>query len=220
MRIALLTCLTVLAAMLGGTVPAATGPAVGSSYYVVTPDPRLCPSPLCGGYWVSLANHARTRCHDGLLRPRCYVASAISTLTRKPMATALPAGALVRGELGARTFGDVGELGILRVAEAWTPLGRTTASGQFYRLQDSGIRCIRAPCYWLRATRLNSGSKSTGSDLDLTATGASQGELDRVQAALRSPSGLLAVGRFVAAADGGRVFQATRVCVRAKQPRA
>ena len=33
------------------------------------PDPRMCPSPRCGGYWVALANRARTRCSDGVLRP-------------------------------------------------------------------------------------------------------------------------------------------------------
>ena len=36
--------------------------------YIVRADPRLCPSPLCGGYWVALANGARTRCADGVAR--------------------------------------------------------------------------------------------------------------------------------------------------------
>ena len=186
----------------------------------MTPDPRLCPSPLCGGYWVSLANHARTRCHDGLLRPRCYVAFAVSTVTRKPLATPLPAGSLARAAIGTWTFGGAGELGAIWVADASAPVGDAAPSGHFYRLQDSGIRCIRAPCFWLRATRLNARSKATGSDLDLTATGASESELERAQAALRSPTGLLAAGRFVAATDGGRIFRATRIYFSAKQPRA
>ncbi len=220
MRIALLTCLAVLVGMFGGAPQAATRPAEGSSFYVVTPDPRLCPSPLCGGYWVSLANHARTRCHDDLLRLRCYVAIAVSTLTRKPLATPLPAGSLAHAAIGTWTFGGVGELGAVWVTDASTPVGNAAPSSHFYRLQDSGIRCIRAPCFWLRATRLNSSSRATGSDLDLTATGASESELDRAQAALRSPGGLLAAGRFVAATDGGRIFRATRIYLRAKQPRA
>ena len=66
-----------LAAVLGMiALSAGAASAKPSAHYVVRVDPRLCPSPLCGGYWVSLANRHRTRCHDGVRRARCYVASA------------------------------------------------------------------------------------------------------------------------------------------------
>lgn len=223
MKIALLAWLAAGVVLLVGAASstALPRPVSTSGIYVVRPDPRLCPSPLCGGYWVSLANHARTRCHDGLLRARCYVAIAVSGSTRKPLVTALPAGSLVRAAIGTWTFDGVGTLGAVVVADAWAPVAAQAASsGRFFRLWDAGIRCIRAPCYWLYGNRLNWTSRTTGSDLDLTATGASAVDLERAQAMLRAPDGLLATGRFVPSTDGGRVFHATRIYFRAKQPRA
>ena len=37
-----------------------------SSYYIVTRmDPRMCPTPLCGGYFVKAVNKPKTQCADG-----------------------------------------------------------------------------------------------------------------------------------------------------------
>ena len=44
------------------------------TWYTVTPDARLCPSPLCGGYHVKRVNRQRTLCADGTRSPDCYVA--------------------------------------------------------------------------------------------------------------------------------------------------
>src|SRR4249920_2583048 len=223
MRIALSSYLAAGTVLLVGAAASSAVPAPSArtaGIYVVRPDPRLCPSPKCGGYWVALANQPRTRCADGLLRPRCYVAIAISTLTRKPLVTALPSGALVGATMRTWKFDGTGELGALSVSDAWTPVGQAASSGRFFRLRDSGIRCIRAPCFWLYATRLNGGARMTASDLDLTPTGASSDELDRAQAELRSPDGVMARGRLVPTTDGGRVFRSTAFYLRAKQPRA
>src|ERR687888_2347887 len=84
-------------------------PDAAAAFYVVRPDPRECPSPLCGGYWVSLANHARTRCSDGLLRPRCYVSSAVDADKRQPVS--IQAGALAKGVLEVQQSDDWGQLG-------------------------------------------------------------------------------------------------------------
>ena len=46
--------------------------------FLVEHDPRLCPSPACGGYWVALANGVRTRCGDGTREKRCYDARAVN----------------------------------------------------------------------------------------------------------------------------------------------
>ncbi len=201
-------------------VPAAGGPPlVGLTYYVVQPDPRLCPSPLCGGYWALLANRGRTRCHDGALHPRCYVAMAVGE-DRRPRSSGLPAGALVRAEIEPWSFEAFGELGVLVVADVWAPAGRAPASGGFYRLRDTGVRCIRAPCFSLRASKLNGSSRITVSDLDLGATRATQDELARAEAALSTKNGLFARGRIVATAEGGRLFRATRVFLRVATPRA
>src|SRR5438093_4560982 len=62
----------------GGSVGSAAagtpGDPSGSAVYQVRPDPRLCPSPLCGGAFASLVNLAHTPCIDGSEREACYVA--------------------------------------------------------------------------------------------------------------------------------------------------
>src|SRR5262245_60320092 len=81
---------------------AASSPSGLPSIYTVRSDPRLCPSPMCGGYWVALANGARTRCDDGVQRSQCYVAEA--------RGAALFDGGLARGTIHQ---GDYGKLGML-----------------------------------------------------------------------------------------------------------
>ena len=76
---------------------AARQPATGTSMYLIQHDPRLCPSPMCGGYWLTIANGVRTRCSDGIRRPRCYVARAVDT--RRRSLGDIPEGALVRGAI-------------------------------------------------------------------------------------------------------------------------
>jgi len=44
-----------------------------SRYYTIRRDFRKCAIPMCGGYWIALANGLRTRCHDLRLAEECYV---------------------------------------------------------------------------------------------------------------------------------------------------
>ncbi len=213
--------IAMLVPLVGAEAGTALPPRVAArSIYVVQPDPRLCPSPLCGGYWVSLANHARTRCHDGLLRPRCYVAIAIGMSTQQPLTTALPANALARAAVGSWTFEGLGELGAIFVAEVWKPVGRAPPTGHFYRLRDTGVRCIRAPCFSVRAWRVNRPYSITVSSVDLGPARSTPDTLRQAEAALAGPGGLLASGRISRAADGGRLFEASQVFLRAATPRA
>jgi hypothetical protein len=203
--------LAVVVVSLAGAI-AATGspPPLSSAFYLVEPDPRLCPSPLCGGYWVSLANRELTRCHDGAFRGRCYVARGVDE-HRHPLEGGLPAGGLARADLEPWAFEGLGKLGVLVVARAWPPIGSGPRRGAVYRLRDTGIRCIRAPCFWLRASALNRSSSAELSDLDLRPVGASPAELRRSQALLRSRSGLFATGKIAATPIGGRKFRAERL---------
>lgn len=215
-RTAMLAALiTVLVGLAGAALAASNPPPVGSSFYVLTHDPRLCPSPLCGGYWVALANHPRTRCHDGLFRPRCYVATAVDE-HRHPLTKSVADGALARAAIEPWSFEGFGMLGVLVAADVWAPAGRAVASGGFHRLRDTGIRCVRAPCFSLRASRLNGSARMTVSELDLAAAGAAPADLERAEAALRTKNGLLARGRIVSRADGGRLFRATRLFLRSE----
>jgi hypothetical protein len=204
MRIALGACLAAGLVVLGGTTtPALPSTPTTAPFYVVRPDPRMCPSPLCGGYWVSLANRARTRCADDLLRPRCYVARAADE-RGQPLPSAVPAEALVRGAVGPGSD----DLGVLVTARVFSPVGRAAPAGRYYRLADNGIRCVRAPCFSLRASLLNRSSSTTVSGIDL---GTAPIETrSRIEAALGSKQGILARGRIVPTSNGGRGFQTTR----------
>ena len=181
-------------------------PRVGSSVFVVGQDARLCPSPLCGGYWVRLANRSRTRCSDGALRSRCYVARAVDE-ERHPLSEPIRDGSLARAEIEPWRFDGVGELGVLVVARSFAPVGARAASGRYLRVVDTGIRCFRAPCFSLRAAVLNREQRITLSGIDVEAAADLRG---RIEAALASKTGVLARGRVVQSADGGRALDATR----------
>jgi hypothetical protein len=203
--IALVVCALGIVALSAGD--ASAKPAV---HFVVQVDPRLCPSPLCGGYWVSLANHSRTRCHDGLQRARCYVASAW------PTSRSIHDGALVHGGIAAQTVQGFGRLGLLVATDVRNPVG-PSPSGSFFRLRDVGVRCIREPCFSIRARRLNGRLTAMLSGIDLTETKLSK-EQDATLALFGD--GLFAAGRIVSTDDGGRVFRASRIYLRAPKPRA
>jgi Domain of unknown function (DUF6748) len=216
-RACLVAILLALAGMAAASTPARTPP-IGTAMFLVQHDPRLCPSPLCGGYWVTIANGVRTRCGSGERQPRCYVAFAVGR-TGQHFGD-LPEGALVRGaielgpKLGTRT------LDRLRVWALYWPTGTATATGGYYRVVDNGIRCIRAPCFSYRAGQVNGSSSVTASSVDFSASGANPAEIARAEAALRTKDGLYARGRFATTADGGRAFLALRLYLRAPLPRA
>jgi Domain of unknown function (DUF6748) len=202
--------LLVLAVAVAGSASAAGSQSpVGQSIYVARPDPRACPSPLCGGYWVARANDARTRCHDGLLRPRCYVTAAVD-VDRHPLEAGIPNGALVRAEIAPRANEGFGELGELVVADVRAPVGKGV-KGTYYRARDLGIRCVRAPCFHLRAARLNRSSRTIVSSLDLASiVRPSARERVRAEAALSISPGLWLLGSVIETSQGGRILLASR----------
>ena len=203
-----------LVAALVGTTAAARQPPTGTAMFVVRHDPRLCPSPLCGGYWVALANAARTRCADGLRHVRCYAARAVDA--RGDPIGDMAEGGLVRGAIGAGRD-DLGEL----VATAvYTPVGRAQVFGGYYRLRDTGLRCVRAPCFSYRVTQVNGSTRTKVSGIDLSAARVAANEVDRAEAALHARDGLYARGIFVRGDEGERLFRATKLYLRAPLPRA
>jgi hypothetical protein len=209
---------TVAVVLVGSVAASGSGrPTTATAVYSVRGDPRLCPSPLCGGYWVALANGVRTRCADGTRNVRCYVAKAVDGRQRS---VSVPNDGLVRGSLEQTAFGDFGPLGVLVVVTTYTPAGTAPVSGGYYVVTDTGVRCIRAPCFSYRVTQANGSTRTLASDVDLQAAQLTAGELARANAALQTKSGLLARGRFRSTPDGGRVFRPSRVFLRATQPRA
>jgi len=205
----------VLVALAGVSVASSVArqPPTGTAMYVSRHDPRLCPSPHCGGYWVAIANGAGTRCADGLRRVRCYVARAVDA-RRRPLGAGIVDDALVRGAIDAWR-GSFEGLDQLVVVAVYAPAGAATVSGGYYRVVDTGVRCVRAPCFSFRATQVNGSTRTTMSSVDLAASRATAGEVARAQTALRSKNGLYARGRFARTPDGGTVFRAVRLYLRA-----
>ena len=194
---------------LAGMPASAAPPEVGTSRYLVRHDPRLCPSPLCGGSWVALANRTRTRCHDGTLQARCYVARTVDA-ERHPLDASVPEGALARAAIEAWNFEGLGRLGVLVVADVRAPAGRAP-SGRVYRLRDNRKRCVRAPCFWISAVLANTGLRTTLSGLDLSHAGLTPAQRTAAESTLGSPAALYAAGRIVRTADGGRELRAAGV---------
>jgi uncharacterized protein DUF6748 len=212
MRIAFVAVLAALA----GALPAAGGaPVVGSSQYLVQPDPRACPSPRCGGYWVTLANHSLTRCSDRFLRARCYVATALDE-HRQELPGGIPAGSLVQGELVPWSHEGFGDLGALLAADIRVPSGQKTPA-LVYRVRDLGIRCVRTPCFLLRAVRVNTSFRVTISELGLGQLTAK--DRKRAKNALSTTRELFASGNIVRTENGGRTLVISRIYLKAATTR-
>jgi hypothetical protein len=172
---------------------------------------------MCGGYWLAIANGARTRCSDGLRRPRCYVGRAVDAKGR--VLGDIPEGALVRGAIDAWD-GVFERLDELATSAVYAAAGDAEVSGGYYRVFDTGIVCVRAPCFSFRAQGVNSVSRVAASSVDLEAAGATPAKVERARLTLRTKDGLYARGRFASTPDGGRVFRALRLYLRAPLPRA
>lgn len=211
------------AVLLAGAPSGASESAGGlTSYYLARADPRLCPSPMCGGIWVDLVNTSATICGDGAKQERCYTASAdLSRLSidekgRVQLQRLITERrAVARGKLVRGLVEGFPELDTLVVSEVWaasSSLGR--AVGVFRRLRDSGIRCVTTPCFSIRAAVLNTARFENVSSVDLSRTGTPRGERRRALDDVAGP-GLLAAGRVARRAGGGRAFVASQFYVRA-----
>lgn len=128
----------------------------------------------------------------------------------------IPEAALVRGAM------DLGrdDLGELTALATYAPAGTAPLGGDYYRVVDTGVRCVRAPCFSYRAAQVNGSTRTSISGVDLGASGARAVELSRAEAALTVKDGLYASGRVRPSGDGGRVFRATRLFLREPLPRA
>jgi Domain of unknown function (DUF6748) len=214
-----LVAIVLAVAAAGASGSNARTPTSGTAMFTAEADMRLCPSPLCGGYWVALANGVKTRCGNGERQARCYVSRAVDR-TGMPLASAVPNGSLLRGaiELG-ESFGSR-RLDQLVVRAAYSPAGEAEVGGGYYRVFDTRIVCIRAPCFSFRAQAVNGSSRITTSGVDLEASLATTAEIARARTALHTKDGLYARGRFAPTPDGGRTFRALRLYLRAPLLRA
>jgi hypothetical protein len=149
------------------------------TYYFVKPDLRRCASPYCGGVFYQLANAETTKCFDGKKAEWCYAAGqdtarlGLSEVGVGKYIEALNTTAfgdssrvLVRALIGSKDWGSgLGSFANLRPTEAWIGVGPGPAAGPLAKIEDSGVRCIAAPCPSLRERKLNSSVRADIADL-------------------------------------------------------
>jgi len=196
-----------------GSLSAAAAPAP-ETVYRVRPDTRMCPSPRCGGFWASRVNRQLTPCRGGRQLSSCYVTAIdLSALPRGVQTRVRPA-VSARRALVVGSFAAVGtsQLAKLVATGAWIAGGTGRETGTVAEIVDTGIVCVRAPCFSLRGSTVNQPGSFLVSGLDLSGTGATPAVIARAHAALRH-GGILAAGSVQDAAKpaGGRTFVATQV---------
>ncbi len=154
----------------------------GYGYFTVTPDPRLCPAPLCGGFHLRAVNQPSTSCADGSQQASCYVASADFGALEAPPSFA-PGEVVVRGRITAGQYPGFEDLGQLVAESAWTGATDQSVNGSFFRVRNLGIVCVTSPCFSIEARVLNQTTILALSTLDLGAVDATPAQLAAAQAA-------------------------------------
>lgn len=174
-----------------GDAAKADAPGSTYTYYFVKPDLRRCASPYCGGVYYRLANATQTRCLDGKKADQCYAASAdwsrlglgevgMTKVTEALNASAFGGGTtlLVRAVVATKDWGSgLGKFANLRASEAWIAQGPGDAAGPLAKIEDSGVRCIAAPCPSLRERKLNSTVRADIADLGWDRSGATDEQI-------------------------------------------
>ena len=162
-----------------------------SGYFTVRRDPRRCPSPMCGGYFVKLVNQPQTRCANGSDMAECYVANI--AWNDQPEVDLEKA--LLRGSI--TTSGDKnGKYGVFSVTESWQRTGKDAPGDTFFRVRDLGLRCIAAPCLSYSEAKLNTGVNRTIAGVDMENAAAAD-DLKRAYKALTGPDGVIANGKHL-----------------------
>lgn len=213
--------LALLVTLVGGAPAAGDGTAGASPYYVARADPRLCPSPVCGGIRIDRVNSDATVCGDGVRRKECYAAAIdLSRIRIDEKGRVLlqrqitESRSVSRGKLVRGLVEGFPDLDTFVISEVWTASSSLArARGAFFRVRDNGLRCVTTPCFSIRATKLSVGAHVNVSDIDLSRSGAPVAERLRAYDALAS-SGLVIAGRIVRE-DDGRTAVASQFYVRA-----
>lgn len=141
------------------------------SFIVTRHDTRRCASPTCGGVYVKRVNAPTTRCLDGLTRTDCYV--GMIDLNAVPGAEAVKASLEAgRGVLEGSLVGTSGtpNVATLKASAAWVGVAGATPVGTFYKVSDSGVRCITTPCPTFKVATINGSASRNVNALTLNRT--------------------------------------------------
>ena len=188
-----------------------------TGYFQIRQDARRCVSPMCGGVFVKLVNQPTTKCVDGTWQAECYAADFDLSALPKSVAAQVAIGGdvIVSAKLVNKKAGTFGNLGALKVTEAWiapsvdstVELAAAQASGlqeKFFLVQEERLFCIVAPCPQpLSEKTLNARASAEiiGGVSLAAAPGTEQQKLDAL--AQLSDDGLIVLGRNVFTQERG-----------------
>lgn len=162
------------------------------TYYAVRRDVRRCVSPLCGGFFVKRVNNLRTRCANGRNMNECYVAEIDWRGTPAIESQQM----LVRGDLSQRSYPRFGQMGVLRVTEAWRAATGRPPQGMFYRVKDLNVRCITHPCMTHQAEKLNTYVTRRIAGVELGGANATEQSVTEAQQTMTGADGILVTGNL------------------------
>lgn len=176
-------------------------------YFVAQRDLRKCAYPMCGGYFVHRVNASKTRCIDGSYQDSCYVtgidlSKLMLTENDLDYGKAIFRGAIEKTEINGKTWGTFAG------GEAWANETGSDALGDVWRVEDNGIRCIKAPCPSISADKLNTSAVRQVTDMDYSGANATQKQIDGANDSIFSES-LLVTGTIAATKDGGHRMMTT-----------
>ena len=119
---------------------------------------------MCGGWFLKRVNRTGTRCLDGVVRSRCYVASIRGTAQAPTNGVFL-----ARGRLTAAKLPGFPGYAMLELSQVWSPgSGTAIEPDVVYRVRDNGVRCITAPCFSFDAQLVERARMTRLSDVDLS----------------------------------------------------
>ena len=126
------------------------------TYYSVRPDYRRCVAPLCGGYYVKKVN---SKAAEVYVAEMSFDKAGLDEYDQQTFAVG---GAIVRGWVNQKDFGSFGKMSVFAASEVWAAgSGTQTASGTYYKLNDTGIVCAKAPCFNIKESELNDKYRTT-----------------------------------------------------------
>ncbi len=181
------------------------------TYFVIEPDLRRCAAPHCGGFWLDKVNASLTRCHDGRMQERCYVASldigalgmSEAGLDRVRDAIGGRQPVLVRGTFGRRTWPGVGVFGDFSPTEAWIGHGPNPADGPVVMIEATGVRCATWPCPSYREKKINGSATASLAEIGWDASGADDEAIGRAIAEVHGGLAIIAGRRYTVRGPGG-----------------
>jgi hypothetical protein len=173
---------TLFLALFAGGVWAQSADTTGF-YYTIELDYRMCPSPYCGGWWLTRVNQYSVTADvalDGKIAPTVpnpvYVASidyralGFTDAQIFEFENRIQEGrAFIRGVLKPYPYPvfDGSRLNALAATGTWVAANDNAPMGPYLNVRSTGIVCITTPCPYYEAEVLNSDYRTPVHELDL-----------------------------------------------------